>query len=53
MIHDPIRLQEVIEEISDWTLQQRRDYIGEIEKVFGEESAQQIKDGLTGYWKRK
>lgn len=53
MIHDPIRLQEVLDEISEWTVDQRRAYIGEIEQVFGSEAAQQLRDGLTEMWKRK
>jgi hypothetical protein len=47
MIHDPVRLQEVIEEISEWpTKQHRVQYIEAISKEFGPEAAQQIRDGL-------
>lgn len=53
MIHDPERLREVIEEIAEWSLQQRRQYITEISKVFGEDAAQQLKDGLIEFWKHK
>jgi hypothetical protein len=46
-------LSEVIAEISEWPLQQRRDYIAAIETAFGKDSAQQIRDGLTALWQAK
>jgi hypothetical protein len=53
MIHDPARLREVIEEIAEWTLQQRRKYLADMRKAFGEPAERQLKDGLTGYWKER
>ena len=53
MIHDPTRLREVIEEISVWSLQARREYIASMEKAFGPKSAQQLRDGLTELWKER
>jgi hypothetical protein len=53
MIHDPARLREVIEEISAWSLQARREYIASMEKAFGPKSAQQLRDGLMELWRRK
>jgi len=50
MIHDARRLNEVIDEISQWTLVERRQYINEISNAFGPASAQQIKDALTARW---
>ncbi|MEX3914849.1 hypothetical protein AB4Y43_01195 [Paraburkholderia sp. BR10872] len=50
MIHDPARLAEVIDEIIDWTLEQRRSYIANLERAFGPAAAQQIRDALTERW---
>lgn len=50
MIRDPKRLQEVIEEITEWTLQRRREYLADVRKAFGEAAERQLKDGLTGFW---
>lgn len=53
MIGDEGRLAEVIEEIAGWTLQQRRAYLANMRKAFGEAAESQLKDGLTGYWKER
>lgn len=53
MIHDPIRLQEVIDEIVDWTIEKRRAYIASIEKAFGPAASEQIKQGLTALWQER
>jgi len=53
MIGDMNRLNEVIDEISAWTLQQRRAYIDAMEKAFGPAAAQQIKDALTKRWQKR
>ncbi|MFM0141773.1 hypothetical protein [Paraburkholderia sp. RL18-085-BIA-A] len=53
MIRDPTRLREVLEEIAEWTLQQRREYLADMRKAFGEAAERQLKDGLTGYWKER
>lgn len=53
MIYDPKRLAEVAEEISDWTLDQRRQYIAEMEKAFGPEAADQIKTALAEHWRKR
>lgn len=52
MIYDEQRLSELLDEISLWTLQQRREYIASIEAAFGKEDADQIRDGLTQRWAR-
>jgi len=52
-LFDADRLREVIEEIAEWTLDQRRGYLTDIGKVFGPEAVQQIKDGLTELWRSK
>lgn len=46
-------LAEVLAEISEWSLQQRRDYIASIEAAFGKEAADQIRQGLKALWKQK
>ena len=54
MIHDPQRLREVIEEISEWpTKQHRIDYIRDLGKAFGPAAAQQIRDGLKALWENR
>jgi hypothetical protein len=53
MIHDSARLREVIEEIAEWNLQQRRSYLADMRKAFGEAAERQLKDGLTGFWKER
>lgn len=50
---DAEQLAEVLDEIAGWSLQQRRDYISEIGKVFGEEAAKQITDGLAAIWAKR
>ena len=51
MIHDEKRLREVIEEIAEWDLQARRDYLAAMRKAFGPEAEQQLKEALTTFWK--
>lgn len=51
MIHDPTRLREVVEEIAVWTLQARREYITSIQTAFGEQAAEQIRQGLGELWR--
>lgn len=53
MIHDPQRLREVIDEISEWPLDRRRRYIASIGQAFGEAAAQQIRDGLKALWEKR
>jgi hypothetical protein len=53
MIHDLDQLRSVIEEISAWSLEQRRAYLANIRTVFGVEAEQQIKDALTAHWKER
>lgn len=53
MIHDETQLAGVLDEIAFWPLQKRREFIAEIEKAYGPESSQQLKDGLTELWKTK
>lgn len=53
MIYSRRRLREVLEEISEWSLERRRQYLADIEKAFDAKSAQQLKDGLMEMWKRK
>jgi hypothetical protein len=53
MIHDSTRLHEVIEEISQWTLQQRRQYLVDMERAFGPAAAQQLKDALQTQWTKR
>lgn len=45
----PADLAEVLEEICEWTLQELRAYIANLEMVSAEE-AKQVKDGLTRLW---
>jgi hypothetical protein len=45
----PAELAEVVEEIADWSLQERRAYLANLEMVSAEE-ARQVKDGLTKLW---
>jgi hypothetical protein len=53
VITDPLRLREVIEEIAEWDLQARRDYLAAMRKVFGPEAEQQLKEALTTFWKER
>lgn len=53
MIHDPARLQEVIDEISEWPLDRRRRYIAEMESAFGKAASEQIKAALQAAWDQR
>jgi hypothetical protein len=53
LIHNPMRLHEVIDEISEWPLDRRRQYIASIGQAFGEAEAQQIRDGLKALWEKR
>jgi len=53
VIYSRRRLREVLDEISEWSLERRRQFITDIEKAFDAKSAQQLKDGLIDLWKRK
>jgi hypothetical protein len=53
MISDPVQLQAVLEEIAEWPLDKRRIYIANIEKAFGKDAAQQIRDGLAQIWENR
>jgi hypothetical protein len=53
VIHDEAQFASVIDEIAFWPLQKRREFIAEIDKAYGPESAHQLKDGLTELWKKK
>ena len=50
MIHDAEALRTLLEEIAEWTLEQRRQYIADLGKAFGSNAAEQIKQGLTELW---
>jgi hypothetical protein len=50
MIHDLDQLRSVIEEISAWSLEQRRAYLANIRTVFGEAAENQLKDALKAHW---
>jgi hypothetical protein len=43
----------VIDEISEWPLDRRRQYIASIGQAFGETAAQQIRDGLKALWENR
>jgi len=43
---------EIVDEIVNWSLEQRRAYIASLERAFGPAAAQQIKDALSERWKR-
>ena len=53
MIHDPARLREVIEELAELPLSTRRAHLADVEEKQGVAAAQQLRDGLTEFWKRK
>lgn len=53
MIRDAQRLAEVLTEISQWTLPERRQYLADIELAFGAEAGKQLRDGLTAMWQEK
>jgi hypothetical protein len=53
MISDEAELKALLEEIAEWPLQKRREYIAAIEATFGKESANQIRRGLTALWQSK
>jgi hypothetical protein len=46
-------LEDLIEEIADWTVTERRAYISSIEREYGEDEAKRLKDALTEYWKNR
>jgi hypothetical protein len=48
----PAQLQSVIEEISDWTLEDRRAYLANLE-VTNADEARQLKEGLVKAWEAK
>ena len=48
----PAQLQSVLEEISEWSLQDRRAYIANLAMLNSEE-AEQVKDGLKKIWEAK
>jgi hypothetical protein len=50
----PAELRSVIEEISDWSLdEQRRAYLANIRTVFGDAAENQLKDALKVHWKER
>jgi hypothetical protein len=53
MIYSRRRLREVLEEIAEWSLERRRQFIADIEKAFDAKSAQQLKDGLVELWRER
>lgn len=53
MIHDPQRLQEVVEEVSEWPLEKRRDFLENIDAAFGRQSVDQLKDALRANWDKR
>lgn len=48
----PDQLRDVLEEIAEWPLADRRAYIANLEIVSAEE-AKQVKDGLTAIWEKR
>lgn len=46
-------LIDLIEEIADWSLEERRAYISSIEREYGADEAGRLKDALTEYWKKR
>jgi hypothetical protein len=53
MIGDEGRLEEVIDEISEWPLARRRRYIAEMESAFGKAASEQIKAALQAAWDQR
>lgn len=53
MITNATKLQEVIEELADLPLDARRAHLADVEEKQGVAAAQQLRDGLTEFWKRK
>jgi hypothetical protein len=47
------RLLEVVEEIANWSLRERQEYIAEIEKADGKDEANRLKQSLKDFWAGK
>lgn len=50
MIHDSEALRTLLEEISEWSLVKRRQYLADMRKAFGIAAEEQIKQGLADLW---
>lgn len=50
MIHDSEALRTLLEEIAEWPLIKRREYLADIRKAFGIAAEEQIKQGLSDLW---
>lgn len=48
----PAQLADVLEEIAEWSLTDRRAYIGNLEQT-NPDDAKQIKDGLKKLWEER
>ncbi|CDY79445.1 hypothetical protein BGLT_02226 [Caballeronia glathei] len=49
----PEQAAEVVAEIAEWPLPERRAYIKQIREAFGDAAAKQIEAGLTELWNRR
>jgi hypothetical protein len=46
----PGEVAEVAEEIAEWSLQARREYLANMRKAFGEAAERQLKEALQALW---
>jgi hypothetical protein len=46
----PGEVAEVVEEIAEWSLQARREYLANMRKAFGEAAERQLKEALQALW---
>jgi len=53
MIADPTRLREVVDEIANWTVAQRRQYLTDLGAAFGKAAVDQLKDALREKWEKR
>lgn len=53
MIHDPQRLRELIEEVSENPLEWRRQYLKDMEAAFGLAARKQIEQALVSAWEKR
>ena len=52
-IHDPEALHTLLDEIAQWDLQARRQYLVDLERGLGRDAANQVKDGLRELWNNR
>lgn len=50
MIHDSEALRTLLEEIAEWPLVKRREYLADMRRAFGIATEEQIKQGLSALW---